>query len=787
MKIALLCGGPSLERGISLNSARSVMDHLESKDLEIIPFYFDFKKRPYKISRSQLYSNTPSDFDFKLAQTAIALSPSELIKELKKCDIAFPAIHGQFGEDGQIQTLLEKNKIPYVGSSAKACKLCFDKYNANEHIKKLGFFTLPSVILKIYQDDENREIVEKFFKENVIKRAVVKPASGGSSIGVFSVSTAKEAIEKAEMLFSKRMDTRIVVEQFAEAKEFTVVILQNKFGLPVALVPSEIETDYAEHQIFSFRKKYLPTRQVTYHCPPRFDNQMIEKIQVQAEQLFSAFGMTDFARFDGWVFPDGKLWFADFNPISGMEQNSFLFQQSSRVGLTHQTVLQYIVKHASQRNGLIFPKIERDKFADRKEVNVLFGGQTSERQVSLMSGTNVWLKLRKSTKYEPKPFLLDTEGNVWQLPYTFTLNHTVEEIAENCGKASADEERLQFFEKKAQVRLSIGEEIESEPFFLPKKISLETLIKNSKFIFNALHGGMGENGMLQGMLDKARVKYNGSNQKVSELCMDKFQTGEFLEKSKIKGITSAKKKLIDSSKLKDSQSIRELWRQTVEAFGANALIIKPNADGCSSGVVKLNSARDLEKYLELIRLHLPAVPKNTFKGQEEIVELPNRDVKQFLLEEFIETDSISVVGNKLVHNIKKGWIEITIGVIEENNKIRALNPSLTVAEGTLLTVEEKFQGGTGINITPPPESIISETDTREIREKIRLFAGKIGIEGYARVDAFVNTKTLEIIIIEVNTLPGLTPSTVLYHQGLAENPPVYPRELLEKLIENKGY
>ena len=71
-------------------------------------------------------------------------------------------------------------------------------------------------------------------------------------------------------------------------------------------------------------------------------------------------------------------------------------------------------------------------------VNVLFGGNSVERQVSLMSGTNVWLKLRRSGKYNPEPYLLDTKGNVWHLPYYMTLNHTVEEIeevAKNAKKA----------------------------------------------------------------------------------------------------------------------------------------------------------------------------------------------------------------------------------------------------------------------------------------------------------------------------------------------------------------
>ena len=105
----------------------------------------------------------------------------------------------------------------------------------------------------------------------------------------------------------------------------------------------------------------------------------------------------------------------------------------------------------------------------------------------------------------------------------------------------------------------------------------------------------------------------------------------------------------------------------------------------------------------------------------------------------------------------------------------------------MLSVEEKFQGGTGINITPPPESIISATALARTKKLIKSVADGIGIKGYSRIDTFINTHDGSVVIIEVNTLPGLTPSTVLYHQGLAENKPIFPRELLEKLIENKGY
>src|SRR3989338_6622934 len=156
LKIALLCGGPSLERGISLNSARSVLDHLAVPDIEIVPIYFDHKKRPYHISKSQLYSNTPSDFDFKLQSTARFLSQTALKMLLKSVDLAFPVMHGQFGEDGGIQRLLESYKVPYVGSGVEACKRCSDKFDANTFIREQGFFALPSQVLKIFHNDHGK-------------------------------------------------------------------------------------------------------------------------------------------------------------------------------------------------------------------------------------------------------------------------------------------------------------------------------------------------------------------------------------------------------------------------------------------------------------------------------------------------------------------------------------------------------------------------------------------------------------------------------------------------------
>ena len=806
ISVAVLCGGPSLERGISMNSARSVLDHLGSQNVDIVPIYFNEKKKPYKISTAQLYSNTPSDFDFKLNESGKELSVSALVDILKNVDIVFPCIHGSFGEDGEVQSFLEKHQIPFIGSTSRSCKMAFDKYKANEYIRSLGFFAPQSIVLKITDTEkEMSEQVNKFWLNppaggEKITRAIVKPASGGSSIGVFSVENIKDALEAIKSLFSRRMDTRVVVEPFAVGQEFTVIILQNRFNMPVAILPTEIEVEYTENQFFDFRKKYLPTRQVKYHCPPRFENNVIEKIQIEAEQLFSVFGMRDFARFDGFLMPDGNIWFLDFNPISGMEQNSFLFQQASRIGFSHQDLLRFIVNNACLRrdipiaiqNPFIVNELHHEK---RKQVAVVFGGETAEKQVSLMSGTNTWLKLRGSNLYKPIPYLLGEQKQIWELPYSYILNHTVEEIIENAENAERDIERLFFLIEKVKIKLCLEATDTTEAFFMPKKYSLDQLLNEHSFVFLSLHGGFGEGGAFQKILERKKIKHNGSGSDTSLLCMDKWETNETLEQARIKGVSVAPHILlrtVDFTKItkdteKDTQSAEEYWNLLLKKLNTKTIIAKPRGDGCSAGVIRLFNHTDLFTYICLVKNKVKAAKPNTFTNQINAVDMPEGEVQDIVFESFIETDKLKVQANKIVHIPKSGYVEMTVGVVEQNGKIYAFSPSITVAEMTILSVEEKFQGGTGVNITPPPKEIISNRNLEKVKTLVEEVAEHVGIRGYARIDIFVHVKTGNIIVIEINTLPGLTPSTVLYHQALAEDEPIFPAKFLELLIKNKGY
>ena len=796
LRVGVLCGGPSAERGISLNSARSICDHLDSPEIEVVPIYFDHLVRPYAVSRSQLYSNTPSDFDFKLAHLAEPLSETQLIERLKGVDIVFPAIHGRFGEDGELQELLEKAGVPFVGATSAACKLAFDKYLANQFLAEKGFYTIPALLIEKYQANDYLKSIEDFFATHALQRAIVKPCRGGSSIAVHSVTTPNEALFAVNNIFNQGNDTRVVIEPFCAGTEFTVIILENFEGKPTALFPIEVEMDYSDNQIFDYRRKYLSSRMVTYHCPARFETPIINQIRQQSEQLFSLFGMRDFARFDGWLLDNGHVYFPDFNPISGMEQNSFLFIQGAQVGFSHRDVLRFVLKRACNRYDIPFDPVPAatKRGASRKRVNVLFGGDTAERHVSVMSGTNVWLKLRQSELYDPRPFLLDIDGGVWEVPYGLALYHTVEEMADLCRSTEARELRFKGLRAQVQQELGAPEGLLSEKQFFPRRMSVEQFVEDSEIVFIALHGGFGENGELQQQLEDARVSYTGSPPQASQIAMDKFTTGEVVTNLHAEGVATARKKSIDYRNI-SAQADSEwnwLWNNLRSELGSETLIVKPQGDGCSAGVARLFGARDLRFYVEHVREGALRIPPGTLTRQLNVIEMPPHRPERLLFEEFIETLPLTVEGNELHWgptvvggNVVRStpWVEITVGVIGRKGQLHALNPSITVANADILSLEEKFQGGTGINITPPPAEYVSPEVVKRARQSIELVANAIGISGFARIDAFLNYKSGELIIIEANTIPGLTPSTVIFHQGLAEQPSLYPREMLEKILE----
>jgi D-alanine--D-alanine ligase len=787
-----------------------------------------------------MYSNTPSDFDFKIASTAQNFgSHTEFLEHLQAtADIVFPVLHGQFGEGGGIQALLESAGLPFVGTGAAAARVAFDKYDAALELAKQGFATLPSFLVENEKVDIDG--LREWFQSNRIDintgRVVVKPARSGSSVGVSVAEGLTTAVNRAEALLNEGVDERVVIELFAEgAQEFTALVLDVGSGTEthaVTLLPTEVEIfggdsgdGEQEVAIFNYRRKYLPTRQVSYHTPPRFSEAIINKIRSGAADVFRLLGLRDVARIDGWLLPEDEsksrtIIFSDINLMSGMEQTSILFMQAAQIGVSHADILRYLLSRACTRYPTIpLPKsIENSSRAEfemegvptkKQKVFVLFGGDSSERQVSLISGTNVWLNLRSCSDLDVSPFLLapierdgtgveaDTVGDkaVWALPYAEVLKHTVEEVVEACieqlqsstvAKVSALRNQV-LSELQGQVRTSL---VSDEGFMkMPRKLTLKTFIEearqNEALVFIAVHGSIGENGTLQALLQASGVPHTGSSEEASRLCMDKAATGAALSHLSSQGIFTAAKAVIHLHELEEGGD--ERWTKLQKGLEADDVCVKPVGDGCSTGVARLSCAEDFAAYVKAIQTGQSQIHPGTFLKAHGIVEMPNPPPTQLLFEPFIETDDVVVVpssSGELYWEGKSRWLEVTVGVLGLGGALHAFYPSITVKEsGGILTLEEKFQGGTGVNLTPPPPSLIKEGAITACRKRIEIVANTLGVEGFARIDAFVHADTGEVIIIEANTVPGMTPSTVLIHQALTETPPMYPRSFFRKVVE----
>ncbi len=781
MKVSVLFGGNSPEKGISINSARSLSDVLRDQVDRVEPIFFDHENRPFLVKLDSLYSNTPLDFEFKLGAVGHPLSEEEFARHVAESDLVFPAVHGEFGEGGELQRLLEKAGARFIGTGSHAAAGAFDKYLANRRMRKSGVQALD---MELIEEPSDIAVIQARIESRSGYPVVVKPARSGSSIDVIPAHTSSEFDAACLELLSRH--PRIVVEPFCRGHEFTIVIVANAAGEPVPLVPVQVRLNRAIHGIHDYRTKYLPSEDSSYLIPPEFGSSTIDAIRAQAKWLFQHFELRDVARIDGWVLNSGEIVFTDFNLASGLEQNSFLFIQTAFCGLSHEDTVRYILGSAASRYGIPLKLVQHPR-SNRSKVNVLFGGRTAEANVSVMSGTNVWQRLLQSTRYEPVPRFVDAELRVWRLPYHMHLFHTVREIS-----AYAEQGRLQ--EDASKLRLRVAGELgitamTSVDSGSPK--TLEEVAAEGYPVFIALHGGIGEDGSLQAILEDHGTRFTGSGSRASSICIDKWETGRQIVEASLPGISSLTKYMLPHSAFlkRSCAATRETWQTILAALkvNVNEVIVKPRADGCSAGVARLQSADDLGVYLDALRSGRDRLYPGALSAENRIIELPKHAAVDLLFEPFLHTMKFRFEDGHLSWDSERDWVEVTNGLLCVNGELTALPPSITVAQETVLSLEEKFQGGTGINITPPPVEIISEAVQAALKEKVLSIGRLLGLAGFARMDLFVHRFSGDVIVIEVNTIPALTPSTVFFHQTLAGQPPLTPREALEAICESGGF
>ncbi len=301
-RIGVLMGGASTEREISLKSGRAVSKALRDKGLDVIEV--DILDENH-------------------------LRVKELLKEAE-LDVAFIALHGRFGEDGQIQKILEELNIPYTGSQPVACRLSMDKVASRKIFEK------KRIPVPKYVTLNHRVKIKDILLDFPL---VVKPATEGSSIGVSFVEKKSDLEDALKSAFS--YDERVIVEEYIEGREITVGILEDK-PLPV------IEIIPQKTRLFSYQSKYIQGF-TEYIVPAKLGEETFKLAQEMGLAAHKVIRCRCFSRVDMFLDRDDICRVLEINSIPGLTEMSLLPKAAKAIGIDYPELILKILKSALKR------------------------------------------------------------------------------------------------------------------------------------------------------------------------------------------------------------------------------------------------------------------------------------------------------------------------------------------------------------------------------------------------------------------------------------------------------
>jgi D-alanine-D-alanine ligase len=310
--IAVLQGGRSLERQISLKSGARVEDALQ-----------------------------------RLGHTAVAIDvDADLVARLGELrpDAAFVALHGRDGEDGTIQELLEVLGLPYTGSGVAACIRCWDKVLTKHLLRAEG---IPTPDFHAFSETAFRELGAAQALPAIERQLdfplVVKPAAQGSALGIKFARTAADVPAAIVSAFS--YDRKVLLERYVPGRDLGVSIVEQD-GEPRALPIVEALPEGRGFYDFEARYEIGRTRFV---CPAELPEEVAARAQQLAVEAYRALGCAGFARIDLMLHEDGELYVLEANSIPGLTETSLLPQAADAAGIGFDELVERILAMALSR------------------------------------------------------------------------------------------------------------------------------------------------------------------------------------------------------------------------------------------------------------------------------------------------------------------------------------------------------------------------------------------------------------------------------------------------------
>ncbi len=320
IRVGVLRGGPSSEYEVSLNTGKNVLTELAGHP--------DYTPIDVFIDREGIWHVYGAPID-----------PAELHHHI---DVAFNAMHGEYGEDGRVQQILESLHLPYTGSGVVPSALAMHKARAKEHFKQAGIPVAPSATFSIELNTD--ETLRDIFRV-IPPPYIVKPLAGGSSVGIRTAGGYGELHDAVYDVGATYPD--VLIERMITGKEATCGVIDDFRGEKVyALLPVEIVPPAAS-VFFDYDAKYSGMSNEI--CPGRFSRKETQMIQDYARKAHVALGMRDYSRSDFIVTPS-RIYILETNSLPGLTSESLLPKSLHAVGSSVLEFLHHSISRAHARH-----------------------------------------------------------------------------------------------------------------------------------------------------------------------------------------------------------------------------------------------------------------------------------------------------------------------------------------------------------------------------------------------------------------------------------------------------
>jgi len=348
--LLLVFGGKSGEHEVSLRSAKNVYNAIDRRRYDVFLMGIDkagnFKYLGKNLRDTQDFSEiikggSKCTITFGSSKPELIVIDGSRSITVAKLDVAFPVLHGTFGEDGTIQGIFEMANLPYVGGGVMASSVCMDKEICKRVLRDNQLPVVPFYVLFSYMTES---MIEKTLRE-VVKEfgfpLFVKPANLGSSVGISKAKDMRQLREGVRVAF--KYDEKIIIEKGITGREIECAVMGNE--RPEAATPGEV---IPVNEFYDYEAKYIKEGSKTI-VPARLDKRTVRLIREMSIRAYISCGLEGMARVDFFV-TDKEIYINEINTIPGFTEISMFPMMWQAAGMKYNELIQRLIDLAFERH-----------------------------------------------------------------------------------------------------------------------------------------------------------------------------------------------------------------------------------------------------------------------------------------------------------------------------------------------------------------------------------------------------------------------------------------------------